>query len=274
MRAKITKNFYIALSILSASLITNKVFHGIIVDKYKQDIDVLKQKCETLEKINLNKENKLEEILNNQQLILKEQEENLKKQTDFYNLLEETTNKNFKIKQIKNNNADETISEENLNELINNNDLIKDFNKIRRSLDESDLLNINNLDSVDESSTINKDKSDSIDIDKIKTRILDLDLIDFIDNFNKFLKSLTMFQLIAVFNISTIGVILTSVLSIYPIFISDYIIKYFKIEEKYPKLGKFIQLRKTFNRYYAIFNILVIVGTCLVALYVNFIILF
>jgi len=52
--------------------------------------------------------------------------------------------------------------------------------------------------------------------------------------------------------------ILGSLISIVFIFYGDYIIKRFKLEERYPKWAKFIQLRRTFQSYYLIFSILII----------------
>ena len=43
-----------------------------------------------------------------------------------------------------------------------------------------------------------------------------------------------------------------------------FIINYFKITEKYPKLAKIIELRNKFQRYYFIFNcIMIILATCM-----------
>ena len=44
----------------------------------------------------------------------------------------------------------------------------------------------------------------------------------------------------------------------------------FKIEEKYPKIGRIIQLRRKFQNYYLIKNILLIVITLLPIIYLNY----
>jgi len=51
-------------------------------------------------------------------------------------------------------------------------------------------------------------------------------------------------------------VILASAISIVFIFFGEYLIQRYEIEKKYPKLAKFIQMRRKFQKYYLILNIL------------------
>jgi hypothetical protein len=53
-------------------------------------------------------------------------------------------------------------------------------------------------------------------------------------------------------------VILASAISIVFVFFGEYLIQRYNLEVKYPKLAKFIQLRRKFQKYYLILNILYI----------------
>lgn len=87
-----------------------------------------------------------------------------------------------------------------------------------------------------------------------KNFISDKSWIDTIKNFleewNKFLFSLSTEQLGAFAHIISALLILWCLFSIFIIVYSDFLIKYFKLEEKYPKLAKFIKIRRMFQHYY------------------------
>jgi hypothetical protein len=59
-------------------------------------------------------------------------------------------------------------------------------------------------------------------------------------------------------------VILVSAISIIFVFFGEYLIQRYEIEKKYPKLAKFIQLRRKFQKYYLILNILYILLIALI----------
>ncbi len=58
--------------------------------------------------------------------------------------------------------------------------------------------------------------------------------------------------------------LINCVISIVFNFYGNYLIKKFNLETKYPKLAKFILLRKKFQRYYLIFNISGILAVTLI----------
>jgi hypothetical protein len=59
-------------------------------------------------------------------------------------------------------------------------------------------------------------------------------------------------------------IILSSVISIIYIFYGDYLLKKFKIEQKYPKLAKVIELRRKFQSYYLLISIGWIISSVLI----------
>ena len=51
---------------------------------------------------------------------------------------------------------------------------------------------------------------------------------------------------------------------------SDFLIKYFELETKFPKLSIFLQLRRKFQTYYLILNFLLIFITLITLIYIDF----
>jgi hypothetical protein len=93
-----------------------------------------------------------------------------------------------------------------------------------------------------------------------------------IENFQNYLSSLPLEKVGALGHILISIAILFSLVSIIFIFYGDSLIKYFNLENKYPKLAKFIQLRRQFQQYYFIFNISIIILSLLLIIYVNLIV--
>lgn len=89
-----------------------------------------------------------------------------------------------------------------------------------------------------------------------------------------FIDSLTFFMKLAIFHLSGSLLIILSLLTLIFLYLSDYLKKYFKLEEKYPKIAKFIELRRKFQSYYFKLNLLVIILSLLWMIFINFIILF
>jgi hypothetical protein len=52
-------------------------------------------------------------------------------------------------------------------------------------------------------------------------------------------------------------------------FYSNFLINYFKLEQKYPKLEKYFKLRSNFQHFYIIINTLLIFAVLIYILYVN-----
>ena len=81
----------------------------------------------------------------------------------------------------------------------------------------------------------------------------------FITNLNLFyenLDTLNILEVSALFHLLVIFAFMIIIFNIYSTIFGNEIIKYFKLEEKYPKLKKIFKLRLQFQRYYLIFNLL------------------
>ena len=96
------------------------------------------------------------------------------------------------------------------------------------------------------------------------------ELFTFLESFNNFISHISFEQLWAVCNILSSLFILILLLNIISIIYSDYLLTYFKIEEKYPKIGKWIKYRRVWQHYYLIFNLLLIIFTTIAVIFINY----
>jgi hypothetical protein len=79
---------------------------------------------------------------------------------------------------------------------------------------------------------------------------------EFLKSYQEWVNSLSIIKQGAIIHILTSSIILINVISLMSVFYGDSLIKYFKIEEKYPRIAKFIQLRRKFQQYYFFISIL------------------
>jgi hypothetical protein len=94
-----------------------------------------------------------------------------------------------------------------------------------------------------------------------------------IDSINQFLLTLNFEQTLAILHLSGAFFILISLYIISIIFFGDYLIKYFNLEKSYPKLAAFIQMRRKFQNYYIILNMILIILVLFIIIYINLLLL-
>ena len=87
-------------------------------------------------------------------------------------------------------------------------------------------------------------------IEEIKTQISKNSIISFDFDLQNFLDSLSKEELLAFSGLLLNSLVLSYVVSIILVLYGDYLIKRFDLENKYPKLAKFIQLRRKLQNYY------------------------
>lgn len=80
--------------------------------------------------------------------------------------------------------------------------------------------------------------------------------------FYDYLDSLSLIQELALINTAYMFVVTITVLNIYSVVFSNEILRIFNIEEKYPRLQKFLTLRRTYQKYYlSVYGIMFIIFT-------------
>jgi hypothetical protein len=107
--------------------------------------------------------------------------------------------------------------------------------------------------------------SSYLSIDKLKEYISYLSY----ENIKKFLDSITFLQNVAFMNIMLCITILLGVIQIFSALIGNEIINFFKIEEKFPKLSTYLKIRSKLQKYYLVWQSILITGVCLLGLAVN-----
>ena len=95
-----------------------------------------------------------------------------------------------------------------------------------------------------------------------------------LDDFYKFLDSLTLLEESAFLHILTFVFILLTVFSIISTLFSNELISYFNLETKYPRLGVFFRLIAKYQRYYLIWNFLTLIFICIMGIVINLLVFY
>ena len=139
---------------------------------------------------------------------------------------------------------------------------------------------INSNQGIDTSSKVlNKSTSNVInDINKLMDKVnsrsgSNSNCLDNAFQFRDFFGSYTTAELGAIGHIFACIFIFGCLFDITVAYYSDFLIIYFKLEEKYPLLAKWVKLRRKFQHYYIGLNIFLIAIALLFVIYVNWVVL-
>jgi uncharacterized alkaline shock family protein YloU len=214
-------------------------------------------------------------------------------------ILEEKINKH-EAKYEELNNKYTSLLENNLNKLENEREILEESNNLRKDVEvlEQKLRNSveikrdlqtkysENIEDVNEKiqevvktseeihnmyESVNN-KFDSF-INKINTLLNNSNnKSQYLDSLQSFFDGLNYEQNLAIVHISGSMFILFSLISIISIFYGDKLIIFFDLENRFPKIAKFIQIRRKFQQYYLIINIGLIIIVLLIMIYINIIV--
>jgi hypothetical protein len=226
---------------------------------------------------NERKSKDLREILNEKDDIIK----NLNKANESYtkniSMLE-----NEKIKLIeKNTDMQDFINrklEKFINVLNNTKDSINEEKNIIENLSKEEINDSNIIDYQKiYADSVLKNQKNLENIQKVIKDITDeSDNLNFISNYSlsdfyKFLETLSVEKLGALTVLIFSGVILSGCINIISIYFGEYLVNKYKIDERFPKLAKFIQLRRTLQKYYLIYSLSIIIFSSVFLIVVCFI---
>ena len=93
----------------------------------------------------------------------------------------------------------------------------------------------------------------------------------YLDSLQNFFDSLNYQQNLAIVHISGSLFILITLINIISIFYGEKLIIFFDLENKFPKIAKFIQLRRKFQHYYLLINIALIFIVLIIIIFINII---
>lgn len=92
---------------------------------------------------------------------------------------------------------------------------------------------------------------------------------DFIEQWTSTLNDLTLHQLAALTHLLAAIFIFTCLFSVIVIIYGDILLKYLNIEDRYPRIGSFIKLRRKFQQFYLFINLFLIIITLLAIIFIN-----
>lgn len=99
---------------------------------------------------------------------------------------------------------------------------------------------------------------------------INLDLFyKYLDSFDEYLDSLTLLEESALVHILMFAFILLILFNLISVLFVNELIQYFNLEDKHPYLNKILMLRAKFQRYYLIWNFMILILICLAALFLN-----
>jgi translation initiation factor 2 beta subunit (eIF-2beta)/eIF-5 len=137
---------------------------------------------------------------------------------------------------------------------------------VNKNIEELEAINASNKTIIENIKTIIDSKSGSSGSNSLLGN-------NIIDSINQFLLTLKFEQTLAILHLSGALFILISLYIILLIYFGDSLIKYFNLEKSYPKLASFIKLRRKFQNYYIIFNIIIIILILFIIIYINLLLL-
>ena len=111
-------------------------------------------------------------------------------------------------------------------------------------------------------------------ISSIKNKFTDLNPSDMYNEILNYLLSIPEQNVILLFNIASSILLLSLLFSLFLIVYSNYLIEVWQLPIKYPRLKKFLELRKTYQKYYFTYNMVLIFLNIIFILFFNLYLLF
>ena len=111
-------------------------------------------------------------------------------------------------------------------------------------------------------------------ITSIKNKFTDFNPSDMYNEILDYLLSIPEQNVILLFNIASSILLLSLIFSQFLIYYSNYLIEVWELPIKYPRLKKFLELRKIYQKYYFIYNMVLIILNVFLMLFFNIYLLF
>ena len=122
---------------------------------------------------------------------------------------------------------------------------------------------------------INKTKDIQDYLDKLnKNFIDDNSILKLYKDFQEYLSTLSTVQICLLFNIIGIIFVTFCLITIFLSFYGNFFMDKFSLEERFPKLARFIRLRRTFLHFYILTNLLYITIVLIFMMYINYVTFF
>lgn len=260
-----------------------KIGNGVVIfaglDGYRRSIlnDEVNKKLNEVEKVRNEAETLKNEAVGIYEEAIEEINNNLEKNNEFIKTYKEMIANNEKLKKIVENAKEKFQTVEGLGNTEENGitDVIKqNLNKDITSLAEECINTLNEQkELIIKSSNILQEVFKS-DINKFNKSLLDWFSQNFFPNIWPDFSSLNTHQLGAIGHIAASIFVLLCLFSLVSVFYGERLINYFNLENKYPKLAKYIQIRRKFQHYYFLLNVILIIIVLFYVIYINLTVLY
>jgi hypothetical protein len=87
--------------------------------------------------------------------------------------------------------------------------------------------------------------------------------------FYRYLDSLTLLQEVSLLHICMFSVLILTVFNILSVLFGNEILRFFKLEKRFPRLSVFFRIRATLQRYYLMWNVFILFVFCLFGIGIN-----
>ena len=183
------------------------------------------------------------------------------------------------------------INENELNSLITNEKiktLMEEMNELKSKISNQKIFNKTDIENVNNSSNILEELKNIKETFNHSNNSLNaiLNTVDkyinsknnnnfsesfmtLIHDINNIIFNMSMSEQLAYFHVSGCFFILISLFSIISIFYGDFLITKLNLEVKYPKLGKFIKLRRKFQHFYILMDVIISSIILVLIMYIN-----
>ena len=90
-----------------------------------------------------------------------------------------------------------------------------------------------------------------------------------LSDFYQFLENLSLLQHLVLLDIILFLIVIVTIINIFSALFGNEIIKYFNLENRFPKLSVFFKVRSTLQKYYLIWSVFVLMFVCIFAIIIN-----
>ena len=90
-----------------------------------------------------------------------------------------------------------------------------------------------------------------------------------IEEISNYLSTLSFEQTVAIFHIFGYIIIIISLISLFTVFYGNKLIDYYQLEQKFPKIARFIQLRRKFQMFYSLLDFSIILIVISIMFYID-----
>ena len=104
---------------------------------------------------------------------------------------------------------------------------------------------------------------------EITTKIIEFTENSGLSDFYQFVENLSLLEHLVLLDILLFFLVMITIINIFSALFGNEVIKYFNLENKYPKLLLFFKIRLTLQKYYLIWSALILMFVCIFAIIIN-----